>query len=259
MSDPAPSSGSGSSVGPVRAPGGSRESEHSGRTGESAIRLPAGARIGLVCFDWGGVILRICRDWAEACAAAGLDVRPGAEGGEHAPQRREIVRAHQEGRLEFEEYTRRLAIAFGGAYTPAEIARIHDAWLLHEYPGVASLIDDLHARSGIRTALLSNTNQRHLLRGLSREEGGRGEFPTAHRVHHRLYSHREGCSKPGIEFYRALHRRTGVDPGEVLSFDDLEENVLAARGLGWHAVRVDPLGDTPAQMRSVLRDFGLLA
>ena len=40
---------------------------------------------------------------------------------------------------------------------------------------------------------------------------------------------------------------------------DLEENVLAARGLGWHAVRVDPLGDTPAQMRSVLRDFGLLA
>lgn len=219
--------------------------------------IPRGS-IRLVCFDWGGVILRICRDWAEACAAAGLGVRPGAEGGEHAPQRREIVRAHQEGRLEFEEYTRRLSVAFGGSYTPGEIARVHDAWLLHEYAGVSDLIDDLHAAPGVQTAVLSNTNQRHLLRGVCKEEGGCGEFPTAHRVHHRLYSHREGCSKPGIEFYRALHGRADVKPGEVLFFDDIEENVAAARGLGWCAVCVDPHGDTAVQMRKVLQSCGVL-
>ncbi len=214
--------------------------------------------IRLVCFDWGGVILRICRDWAEACAAAGLDVRPGSEGGEHAPERREIVRAHQEGRLEFGEYTRRLADSFLGVYSPQEIARIHDAWLLHEYPGVASLIEDLHRRPDLRTALLSNTNQRHVLRGLAPAEGGLGEFPTAHRVHHRLYSHREGCSKPAPEFYRALHARARVEPGQVLFFDDLEENIATARALGWNAVAIDPHGDTAAQMRRALTAAGVL-
>ncbi len=32
-------------------------------------------RIRLVCFDLGGVVIRICRTWAEGCAAAGLEVR----------------------------------------------------------------------------------------------------------------------------------------------------------------------------------------
>jgi putative hydrolase of the HAD superfamily len=232
--------------------------QHNGvNQGPLSPAIPPGS-IRLVCFDWGGVILRICRDFAEACAAAGLDVRPGAEGGEHAPSRREIVRAHQEGRLEFDEYTRRISAAFGGAYSPGEIARIHDAWLLHEYEGVSTLIDDLHAATHIRTALLSNTNQRHLLRGLCHEEGGCGDFPTAHRVHHRLYSNREKCSKPGSEFYRALHARADVQPHQVLFFDDLEENIAAARGLGWHGVRVDPHGDTATQMRAVLRACGVL-
>lgn len=214
--------------------------------------------IRLVCFDWGGVILRICRTWAEACAAAGLDVRPGTEAGEHAPERRDIVRAHQEGRLEFNDYTSRLADAFGQVYTPHEIARIHDAWLLNEYPGIAGLIDELHAVPGLRTALLSNTNQRHLLRGLSHAEGGHGHFPTAHVLHHRFYSNRVGHSKPRPEFYRALTSATGQQGPEILFFDDLQENIDAARNLGWRAVLVDHAGDPTAQIRASLRQHGVM-
>ena len=29
----------------------------------------------LVCFDLGGVVIRICRSWEEGCAAAGLPLR----------------------------------------------------------------------------------------------------------------------------------------------------------------------------------------
>ena len=218
---------------------------------------PTNSKIGLVCFDWGGVILRICRTWEEACAAAGVDVRPQASGVETDPGRREIVRAHQEGRLEFAAYTRALSESLGGVYSAEEVARIHDAWLLHEYPGVAGLIDDLHARS-VQTALLSNTNERHLLRGLSASEGGMGQFPTAHRLGHRLYSHREGLSKPGTGFYEALVRRSGASPASILFFDDLEENIATARALAWRAVRVDPHADTAGQMRASLREHGVL-
>lgn len=218
----------------------------------------AGMDIGVVCFDWGGVILRICRTWAEACGAAGLPVRPGSESGEVAPQRREIVRAHQEGRLEFGEYTRRLSRAFGDLYSPEEIASIHDAWLLEEYPGVAALVEDLHRAPRIRTALLSNTNERHLRRGLTPSQGGLGHFPTAHTLHHRLYSSRVGLSKPGPDFYRALHAAADVAPASILFFDDLEENIEAALALGWNATRVDPNADTAAQMRAALCAHGVL-
>ena len=29
----------------------------------------------VICFDLGGVLVRICRDWNEGCAAAGIDPR----------------------------------------------------------------------------------------------------------------------------------------------------------------------------------------
>lgn len=212
----------------------------------------------LICFDWGGVILRICRTWSEACAAAGLPVRPGSESGESHPGRRDIVRAHQEGRLEFDDYTRRLSAAFDHLYTPDEIARIHDAWLLHEYPGVADLIADLHARPHLRTALLSNTNQRHLLRGLSTAHGGHAHFPTAHTLHHCLYSNRLGHTKPRPEFYNALPQAAGVAPSAILFFDDLEENIAAAHSLGWNATLIDHAGDTAAQMRRSLHEHAVL-
>ncbi len=212
----------------------------------------------LICFDWGGVILRICRTWAEACAAANLPVRTGSESGEHAPARQDIVRAHQEGRLEFDDYTARLAAAFDHLYTPAEIARIHDAWLLHEYPGVADLITELHSIPHLQTALLSNTNQRHVLRGLSAAHGGHAHFPTAHRLHHLFYSSRLGHTKPRPEFYNALTTTTRIPPASILFFDDLEDNIASARSLGWNATLIDHAADTAAQMRASLRAQGVL-
>ncbi|MEZ6232583.1 MAG: HAD-IA family hydrolase [Phycisphaerales bacterium] len=217
--------------------------------------------IALVCFDWGGVILRICRDWREACAAAGIEVRPGSEGGESAPRRREVVQAHQEGRIAFEDYTRALADAFDNLYTADEIARVHDAWLLHEYDGVADLVAQLHdapAARGVRTALLSNTNERHLTRGLAPALGGLGHFPTAHTLHHCFYSNRVGHSKPGRAFYEALTKHAEVEPRRTLFFDDLAENIQTARGLGWNAVHIDPHADTAAQIRAALREHGVM-
>ncbi len=207
--------------------------------------------IKLVCFDWGGVILRICRNWPEACAAASIPVHPGSESGETAPQRRQIVQAHQEGRLSFTDYTRALAQTFDNLYTPDQIAAVHDAWLLHEYPGIPQLIAQLHDRPTIQTALLSNTNQRHLDRGLT-------HFPTAHTLHHPLYSHRLALSKPNPAFYNALTTRLALTPQSILFFDDLPENIAAARALHWNAVLIDPLADPAAQIRTALTAHAIL-
>jgi len=49
-----------------------------------------------------------------------------------------------------------------------------------------------------------------------------------------------------------------VTPGGILFFDDTPANVEAARAAGWRAHLVDPAGDPPAQVRSVLAEARVL-
>lgn len=53
-----------------------------------------------------------------------------------------------------------------------------------------------------------------------------------------LYSYRENMSKPNPDFFRLLCERYDLDPKEVFFFDDLEENVEAARSAGMQGMRV---------------------
>jgi FMN phosphatase YigB (HAD superfamily) len=65
-------------------------------------------------------------------------------------------------------------------------------------------------------------------------------------------------AKPDPAIYRAFERATAHASDEILFFDDLPENVAAARALGWRAERVNPHADTIGQMRQSLRKFGVL-
>ncbi len=206
----------------------------------------------IVCFDLGGVVVRICRSWAEGCAAAGLDVRAdGRETEEAILRRRELLHAYDTGRIDCETFFTEVSRTIGGVYSPEEIRRVHDAWILGEYEGVAELIEEINAASGApRTACLSNTNHRHWesMRGLRALET----------LAHRHASHLLGCRKPEEVIYDAFERATGARGGEIVFFDDLEENVEAARARGWRAVQIDHTGEPAQQARAALREMGLL-
>lgn len=207
--------------------------------------------IELVCFDWGGVILRICRGFAEGVAAAGLDLRPGADDADMYHVRREASMRYQVGAIGEEAFFAEIAATVNGAYSPDEIALVHDAWLLDEYPGVDALVHELHGSGRARTGMLSNTNARHWMR---REQ----DFPTAGTLEVQCASHELGQAKPDERIYHAFVEASGADPASILFFDDLEENIIAARGAGWNAHRIDHEGDTAAQMRAELIRRGLL-
>ena len=78
------------------------------------------------------------------------------------------------------------------------------------------------------------------------------------RARHRFASHLLGLVKPDPAIYRAVERETGHPGSRILFFDDLEANVRGAREVGWTGVRVDPRGDTAAQMLAALRTHRLL-
>ena len=196
--------------------------------------------IKLVCFDLGGVLLRICRSWREGCAAAGLDLRGDCiDDPSSANGRRELGLLYQTGRITCDQYFSQLAASTDHRYTTDELRRIHHAWILGEYQGVGDVIASLHA-AGLTTACLSNTNYGHWNR--------MGEFPAVMNLHRRFASHEMGLHKPDPAIFRAFENAVNHRGLEILFFDDLSENVAAAAEVGWRAVQVDPHTRTDDQI-----------
>lgn len=212
----------------------------------------------LIVFDLGGVLIRICRSWSEACAAAGLPVRGESASKEVAAKRRELSNRHGLGLVECDEFFQRLAETMDGLYTPQEVRAVHHAWLLGEYPGVGELIRDIRA-AGVLTGVLSNTNHTHWNRIMLASGNGSAEHPSARHVDHPHASHLMRLLKPSPEIYAEFERRTGFEGrgGEILFFDDLEDNIAAARAHGWQAELIDHAGDTALEMRRHLIRRGL--
>jgi glucose-1-phosphatase len=209
----------------------------------------------IVCFDLGGVLVRICDSWAEACAAAGLAARgepfdPAIEEKRHALTALLVI-----GRITVEEWAAGVSQVLGGAYAPDELTRMHDAISQEEHAGALVLVDELHD-AGVETACLSNTNHAHWTR-LVHHDGsapltGDPEYPSVARLKRHYASHLLALAKPDDAIYAEFERRTGLHGPEILFFDDRIENVEGALRRAWRAHRIDPRGDTIAQVRECL-------
>lgn len=209
---------------------------------------PSSSPPAVVCFDLGGVIVRICRSWEEGCARAGLPLRGLERRDASKGLRSAAVVEYQTGRIHCEEFARRISEAVGGDYSPSEVMAVHRAWVIEEYPGVLEVIDALHL-AGVATAALSNTNASHWAQIR--------DWPALRRIRFPHASHLLGLHKPEPAIYHAFERQIGRQGSEILFFDDLPENVEAARAIGWRAHRIDPLGDTATQIIDAARAHGV--
>jgi FMN phosphatase YigB (HAD superfamily) len=211
----------------------------------------------LVCFDWGGVILKHCRSWHEGCAAAGLPVHEQVLTPHHTTKRRALTQLFQRGQISEQDFFEQLTSVNDGLYTREELVRIHDAWLLSEYDGIDRVIDALVKTPGVETALLSNTNHAHWVRHIPGADGRPADFPTAGKLKHRHASHLFGMAKPDAEIYREFERHVDFAGSDVLFFDDLPENIATASTIGWRCVLVDHTGDTASQIAGALAEHNI--
>lgn len=204
----------------------------------------------LVCFDLGGVILRICRTWAEGCEAAGLAPRDGTdEKWILSPTWDRINRSYQRGEIDVHAFTEQLSALIDGRYSAEEILRVHQAWTRGEYEGVCALVVRVHD-AGVATAILSNTNHEHWITF--------PRYPAFQMLQNRHGSHLLRACKPDEAAYRAIEAHTGCAGDGILFFDDLSENVDGARRVGWRAEQIDPHQPTDVQMVVHLREHGVL-
>ncbi len=204
----------------------------------------------LVCFDLGGVVVRICYTWKEGCAAAGLDFRADLPANDQQRQAwHELGKLYQTGRIDCDTFAKCISQSVDGLYTPEEITKVNAAWILGEYEGMSDLIQDVND-SGYQTAALSNSCHAHW-----------EHLPHLHapsRLGDCVSSHHLGLIKPEAAIYRAFETKLGISGERIIFFDDLEENVRGAQDIGWTAVHINSAGSPPQQIRAVLQKYGML-
>ena len=197
----------------------------------------------VVCFDLGGVLVRITLNVAEAARRSGVRHFSAAPG--LSFQDLPFFLQFQAGILNEAAYLQELA-KFGES-TIEEAKSVHYHILIEPFEGTLELIQDLRSR-GVRTACLSNTNALHWQEMLHS-----GRFPNVASLNAHVASNELKLEKPDQHFYRAFESLLLVEPEGITFFDDGPANVEAARACGWHAEQIDPEADPTTQMRHHLR------
>ena len=206
----------------------------------------------LVVFDIGRVLLRICDDWQHACRLAGINLPVAAAGAKPPPEADALIHDYDTGRIDLPTFAAKIS-AFSGLNAD-DVVRLQAHYLLGAYEGVPELLDDL-ARAGMRTACLSNTADQHWR--MMQDRAG-PHFLPLDRLDYRFASHLVGLRKPDERMYAHVERETGLSGGAIVFFDDVEENVQAARRRGWRGCRIDPMPDDPLpQARKFLTGLGV--
>ncbi len=199
----------------------------------------------VVVFDIGGVLVKINRNWEDALHEAGI--RNGVFGNlMFFPQ----IEDFQRGAMSQAEYLEALR-QFLHVEDADKALEVHNRILKEPYPGTLELIQELNDR-GVVTACLSNTNEPHWVVMKS------GRFPNITSLQFTGVSHEMRLHKPESSIYEAFEKLVSALPGEILFFDDLEENVEAALERGWKAYWIDHSQNTAEQMELILISEGVL-
>jgi len=210
------------------------------------------SQIKLVCFDIGGVLIRICRDWAEACSLVGLPV-PAAIGDPAVLAKlTQASDRHELDQCDAECFARQAAELTG--LTTRQIELNARAWLRGPYPGLPEMIET-EKRAHENTACLSNTNRFHW--AAMTDAKGPNFLPLS-RLDHHFTSFAAGHMKPSAAIFRWVEKQAALPPSQILFFDDSAENVRGALACGWRSEQIDATNNPPAQVLGHLKRYEVL-
>ena len=206
----------------------------------------------LVCFDLGRVLVRICDNWQQAGQVAKLPGPLPKLTDDLRANLREVVNQSEVGKISLDEFCQRSGKLFG--VEPRHMRAVSDIYLQGCYPGVGELLAEL-TRAGFQTACLSNTNDNHWR--IMFEDGG-AEYAPLGALNHRFGSQLIGARKPDPKIYAHVEHTVDLSGSQIIFFDDLADNIEAARQRGWRAELIENDGNPMRQVRKQLMSAGVL-
>lgn len=203
----------------------------------------------VICFDVGGVLIRITRLWTEAAKRAGVTISPDVSANTRlwdVP----FFLAYEGGELDDAAYFRELADYLGGI-SPADAERVHNHIMMEPYSMVDQIVIQLNDQ-GYITACLSNTNEPHW-----HDMFHSGRFPANEALQVRMASHLVGAAKPDAQAFEAFEAEVGASGAEIAYFEDSPPNIAAASSRGWQTFLIDPEQPTAIQIAVGLKSVGI--
>jgi glucose-1-phosphatase len=192
-------------------------------------------------FDIGRVVLDIDFDKAVACWAAHADRTPSDIAARFV--RGETYRNHEVGKISDADYFDSLRTLLGVRLTDEQFLEGWNAIFAGEMPDIARLLP--RAAEKMPLYAFSNTNPAHVEYFSKAYAGLLGNFRE-------LYlSSTIGLRKPDAAAYDHVVKSIGVPASRIVFFDDLAENIEAARAYGLKAVHVrssDDIADALAAL-----------
>ncbi len=205
-------------------------------------QMPEITNTKLAIFDLGNVVFRVDWQpmfdiWSEASHLPAATLQAGFKFDEN-------FEAFERGQLSGGEFHQRLCRTLGAEFPYSDFVRGWNAIYQESFEGIGLNLSLL--RDKMRVVAFTNTNEVHCLLWPDRYRDVLGKFE------HVFMSSEMGVRKPEAEGFTRILSHCGVEPGEVVFFDDFEPNVEAARALGIRSFLVD----SPDVISNYVRSFG---
>jgi len=204
---------------------------------------PMTDEIDALLFDLGRVVIdidiaRTLKTWADHAGAAPNDIATRFVRGDAYMQ-------HERGQISDEAFFAHLRQELAIELTPAQFLEGWNAIFIGVMPGMAELLPRAAQRWPLYA--FSNTNAAHVAHFSVAHADLLGHFRDV------FLSSSIGMRKPDADSFHHVVGRIGIPAGRILFFDDLEDNIAAARACGLQAVQVT----TPTTVAETLEALGL--
>jgi glucose-1-phosphatase len=157
----------------------------------------------------------------------------------------DAYKRHERGEIDADEYFTALRLALGVEIPDTQLLEGWNAIFIGEMPGISPLLADAARRFPLYA--FSNSNREHELCWSRR-------FTGVLRYFREIYvSSTIGLRKPEAEAYNYVVKAIGTSAERIVFFDDVLENVDAARACGLQAFQVKSAADVADAVAKIAR------
>ena len=207
----------------------------------------------IIIFDFGNVLIDL--DYPKAIASFNQLLGTEWDLQTQLPQRViSWINAFESGMIAEETFLWKFQHHYNSNLNPRDIISAWNSLLIGMPAKRFPFLLDL--RKKYTTVLLSNTNSFHIqwIRNYLKKEHGVHNWEADY-FDKVFYSHEVLCRKPEYNIYKHVMEQLTCRADDIIFIDDLKENILAARAIGWYGIVHKPKDSIEEKLETYISEW----